>query len=477
MVRNDEGFAGTLKHIQLNDLIQMCCLSAASLTIRVKQGQRSGTIHIREGEIVHAVVDDICGEQAFYQVLGWESGVFETIDATRITEKTIAKNYQFLLMEAAHQADERGGRSGKSANLSASAKQMDAGGRIRVLIVEDSAMMRKILTSMLNADSRICVVDTAKNGEEALNMIDAQKPDLILLDVNMPVMDGSTALKHIMIKKPCPVVIMSNMGGGSHKNIIEFLNLGAVDFMSKPVKNKDIVLQQQKIVERIHAAAGARLNAFRRVKTVQSRSHESAAQLSAADRLVVIRVGAGGHADLVNLLAALPADLAACVLALKAVPPALVPDLADYYHHHSSLPVFGLTDSSIELKNNCCYFGTSGRYMRVAMQDRQPVISMQKEMPKGAERMHYLDFLLNSLFDIFASRLMLVLLSGADFGSLDDLSKIKTQKGQLIVQEPASCMVVGSLEEIIGKGLADGLADVSQIAKAIAKFASHQPAV
>ena len=477
MARHDEGFAGTLKHIQLNDLIQMCCLSAVSLTIRVKKGERLGTIHIRDGEIVHAAVDEICGEQAFYQILGWESGIFETIDATNGTETTIAKSYQFLLMEAAHQADERDGRLGKSANLNGSIEDMDAQGRIRVLIVEDSAMMRKILTSMLNADGQICVVDTAKNGEEALNMIDACKPDLILLDVNMPVMNGQTALKHIMIKNPCPVLIMSNVGAGSHKNIIDFLNLGAVDFISKPVQKKDIILQQQKIAERIHAAAGARMNAFRRVKAAQGRPREGTTVANPADKLVVIRTGAGGHADLVNLLAALPTDLAACVIALKAVPPALVPDLADYYNHHSGLPVIGMADSPIELKNGCCYFGTSGRYMQVAMKDSQPVLRLQKELPDGAEHQHYLDFLLKSILELFSSRVMLVLLSGADLGTFDNLKEIKHNKGQLIVQEPASCMVVGCLEEIIAKGLADSLADVSQIAKAITQFASLQAAV
>jgi two-component system chemotaxis response regulator CheB len=472
MVQHDEGFAGTLRHIQLNDLIQMCCLSAASLTIRVKKGERQGTIHIREGEIVHAVVDDICGEDAFYQILGWESGVFETIDATNITETTIAKNYQFLLMEAAHQVDERSVGVSESDDLHGSESDSGLESSVRVLIVEDSAMMRKILSSMLNADDRISLVGVAKNGEEALEMIDELKPDLILLDINMPVMDGSTAMKHIMIKKPCPVLIMSNIGSGSHKNIIDFLNLGAVDFMSKPVNNRDIVIQQQKIVERVLTAASARLNAFRRVKATQICSHEVCSELFPADHIVVISAGAGGHADLVNILAALPSDLSTCVLALESVPPALVPDLAAYYHLHSRLPVSGIINSFQELHNNHCYFGTRGRYMQVAMKEGQPVLNIQKEVPRDFESGNYLDFLLNSLDHVFNSRVMVLLLSGTDFKSLNGLEKIKRSGGTIVVQDPESCMVLGSLEHIIEKGLADSLADVSHIASAVVNFVS-----
>ena len=89
--------------------------------------------------------------------------------------------------------------------------------RLRVLIVDDSPIMRKILSSMLTASNRVKVVGMASNGEEAISLIDELSPDLVTLDVNMPVMDGTSTIKHIMIKKPCPVVIMSNPGEGSSK--------------------------------------------------------------------------------------------------------------------------------------------------------------------------------------------------------------------------------------------------------------------
>ena len=95
-----------------------------------------------------------------------------------------------------------------------------------MLLVDDSTLMAKILSSMLTATGDIEVVGIAQNGQDALELAESLFPDLILLDVNMPVMDGSTALKHIMIRTPCPVVVMSNVGSGSPETVIHFLDLG-----------------------------------------------------------------------------------------------------------------------------------------------------------------------------------------------------------------------------------------------------------
>jgi CheY-like chemotaxis protein len=91
----------------------------------------------------------------------------------------------------------------------------------------------------------------------------------------MPVMDGTSTIKHIMIKKPCPVVITSNPGDGSSKTIFNFLELGAVDFMSKPTKNQDILVQQQKIIERVKIAATATVKNFRIARSPQTNSRKS----------------------------------------------------------------------------------------------------------------------------------------------------------------------------------------------------------
>ena len=261
----DTGFAGTLKNIQIDDLIQMCCLSMATISIRVARDSNRGIIFIRDGEVVHAVCGDITGEEAFYRILGWARGSFETMDEYYDGENTVNKSHEFLLMEAARRSDEdMPADDDGDASADPTQTTRSVADALKVLLVEDSTLMAKILTSMLTATGTIQVVGTACNGQDALQMAQSLLPDLILLDVNMPVMDGSTAFKHIMIRTPCPVVVMSNVGSGSPEAVLQFLDLGAVDFMAKPVKNKDLLLQRHKIVSRISKAADANVKNTRR---------------------------------------------------------------------------------------------------------------------------------------------------------------------------------------------------------------------
>ena len=127
---------------------------------------------------------------------------------------------------------------------------------LRVLIVDDSAVMCRALTEMLSSEEGIHVVGTARNGEEALEQIDRVRPDLITLDVNMPVMDGSTALKHIMIRNPCPVVIVSAVSQRRESNILNFLLLGAVDYIQKPVRGE--AMARQRLIHSVGRRRAAR---------------------------------------------------------------------------------------------------------------------------------------------------------------------------------------------------------------------------
>ena len=106
----------------------------------------------------------------------------------------------------------------------------------RIMIVDDSRFIRKIVQELLQSDPGLLVAGYATNGQEALEKIDELRPDLILLDWDMPVMKGSTALMHIMIRSPCPVVILSGFVGGVGANPFDLLCLGGVDFLRKPQK-------------------------------------------------------------------------------------------------------------------------------------------------------------------------------------------------------------------------------------------------
>lgn len=474
--RRTQGFAGTLKNIQIDDLIQMCCLSMTTISIRVAQNNHQGIIYIRDGEIVHAVCGDHAGEEAFYTILGWVSGRFETLDDRYDDDNTINKSHEFLLMEAARRADEAlDPENDAPPPATPEATVVPQRERLKVLLVEDSTLMSKILSSMLMATGEIEVVGTAVNGQDALEMAHRLAPDLILLDVNMPVMDGSTALKHIMIRTPCPVVVISNVGSGSPEAVMQFLDLGAADFMAKPVKNKDLLLQQQKIVERIRRAARAEIANFRRYRptapqvTEKPTSHQRSFP---SDQLLVVLSGCSGHGALTQLLAELPDNRNLAVVILQTIPPVFLPALAAHLAKRSVFQVTPLTDGA-PLRTGCCYLGTPGHALRAVSTGRETLVEIPAHRPAAGCAVSYLDLFLCSAVDCYPGSLKVAVLSGADTGNLEGLRYIKERGARIVLQDPAACMMPETLLAVTKARLSDAIVTPEEMAGHISDWAGE----
>ncbi len=475
---SDEGFAGTLKNIQLSDLIQMCCYSGITMAINVMKGSQQGTIHVKDGEIVHAACENISGEGAFYNILAWQNGSFETIEAAPPLEHTIEKNFNYLLLEAARLSDLRT----EAENLAEEQvswedysedavivdEQLDSNDSLRVLIVDDSPMMCKVLTDILTVEGDIAVVGTAQNGEEALEKIAKLKPDIVTLDVNMPIMNGSTTLKHIMIKKPCPVIIISSMGSRSPENILEFLHLGAVDFVSKPEKMEGMANRQQRIIEKIRTAATAKIGNFTRGRKPKVVAHlrNKTKDHSPCKRLVVINSGAGGFTELVNIVHLLPSDTETSILALHEMPPEFVNSLSDYLNDITSMTVLPIQTDAL-LFGGKCYIGTNGASLKLNAALDGYTVNVEGIKSADSQADHIFDGFLHSVCNSFGGPIQVVLLSGAAVGNLDGLRYIKEKKGQIIVQPLYSCMVPEQLEKVVQAGLADREAGAEELVKQI----------
>jgi two-component system chemotaxis response regulator CheB len=463
----DSGFAGTLKNIQLNDLIQMCCLSASSLCMRVTKDDRIGTIFIVDGDIVHAACEEIVGEEAFYRILGWQTGSFESIEMSTVPQRTIQNNYHYLIMEAARRVDEQAGVQSETFDTVSAAPENAADDRLRVLIVDDSPMMRKILSSMLTSSNRVKVVGMASNGEEAISLIDDLSPDLVTLDVNMPVMDGTSTIKHIMIKRPCPVVITSNPGDGTPRTIFNFLELGAVDFMSKPTKNQDILIQQQKILERVQIAATANVGNFRiaRIPRAAAGRPASSPADGSCSRLVIVISGPGGHPEQMRLLSSLVpamADINGAVVALQSLPPAFGDAFARYLYERCGCQASAISQETF-LHPGRCYVGIHGCPLRVEINGQGPVIT-----PHAADTgMIHVDRLLTTAASAFKQDLAVVLLSGANTGEQAGLTAVHDHGGRVILRKRSSGMVAVPLDPVVEAGLADAEVNPADLMKTV----------
>lgn len=462
LTRSNEGFIGTLKNIKLIDIIQMCCLSSGSIDIHVSKDDKKGIICIRTGEIVHANCDDDYGENAFFEILGWNGGRFETQVETQIDKKSIEKGWEYLLLEAARIEDELQ-RTNTEVKMEDTKTSYHDNGNIRVMIVDDSHMMRRIIKEALDSDKMIDVVGVAKNGEEALGKLDELKPDLITLDANMPVMDGNTTLKYIMIKDPCPVSIISNMDSDTQNNIVNFLRLGAVDFISKSSIKKDTHSQQQ-LIKRVKLAASAKISKFKRFREpkILLKGTTLYKEDDTCEKLIVVNSGAGGYSELIHLISKLPEETDACVVVLQTMPLELKNHLAKYLDERSMLSVQPLVSNS-KLIRGRCYVGVNGCSLQLIKEKGTYHLIVDEDVKGNGNTLHAFDNFLSDVADSFNRHVKVGLLSGADVGDMKGLKRINENNGTIIVQELNSCMIPYSLESVVNAKLADQVSGSDEI--------------
>lgn len=449
------GFQGTLKNIQLTDLIQMCCMAGISMVIKVAQSHAGGIIYIHNGNIVHAQCVDTLGEEAFYKILAWESGSFETLSMESVPAATIDKSFQYLLLESLRKVDEQESSSpGEDESLSDEFQLELLDDTIRVMIVDDSPMMCKMLTRILKSADHIDVIGTANNGRDALEKIKDLSPDLITLDVNMPVMDGTTALKHIMIKNPCPVVIISSLGSGSLTNIMDFLQLGAVDYITKPKSGHDSTVNEATIVSRIQLAAKANISHFQRPKALKVLNQETLKNTGPCKQLVIVGSGVGGYAELIKIIASIPRDSETCVLFFHDMPQDFVAPMAAYLNQRSPSRVEQLSSNS-PLSSGRCYIGSHELLVDLKQNQGDPDIFMRINDTVPESNQTGLNHFLNQSPEVFAGQIIVMLLSGAHLGDLSGLNHVSRNKGRIFTQSMNTCMIPYTLEGAVKAGLVE----------------------
>jgi two-component system chemotaxis response regulator CheB len=441
-------------------------MSGATTAIRVTQDSQQGIIMIKDGNIVQAICNETMGEEAFYQIMSWKKGCFETMDVSPILERMIDKDWEFLLMEGSRMGDElsvAGSESDETAEKCPSSPCQD---KVRLLIVDDSPLMCRILQEILTVDDAITVVGIAHDGEEALKKIDELKPNLITLDVNMPVMDGGTALKHIMIKKPCPIVIISKLGSKSPENILDFLCLGAVDFILKPKKSEDMAHHNRQLIERIKLAARVEIGNFKRVRAprICPKPKGPSGGENPCELFVVVSSGMGGHAELIKLLSVLPGSLNACLIILQTMPPEFQIPFSEYLNSASGLSVLPLQNNS-PLLGGRCYTGIMDVSIEVTSEGGKHSLGFGNGSA-GPQPKPFDDFLCSAA-NTFPGRLLVILLSGAEVGDLEGLRRIKQRNGRVIAQKLTSCLAPYSLQKAIQANLVNLEADYFEMSMQI----------
>jgi two-component system chemotaxis response regulator CheB len=310
---------------------------------------------------------------------------------------------------------------------------------VSVLIVDDSTVLRKIVKEMFSTDSQLQVVGEAEHGLKALELIPRLKPDVVTLDVNMPVMDGLTAIKHIMIKCPTPVVMFSTLTGQGSKETFEALRYGAVDFLQKPssLLKEDLKSQHELIISRVKNAARAGIDTIRYLRPAQAA--EGAKSRSQADCRRVFAIGSsyGGYGALLGLVPELDPDLPAAYLAVLYATPTNVEAFSRYLDGHSPLTVQRALDGQT-LHPGCCYLTSVFETVGVVNQSDGLKLTVKSKPSTRPE--HSADQMMTSLAATLKDRAAGILLSGIGEDGIAGIGEILNGGGHAIVQDPKTCL-------------------------------------
>lgn len=359
-----------------------------------------------------------------------------------------------------------------------------ASARRRVLVVDDSAFMRRLVSDVVQESGEFEVVSTARDGYDALRQVAALDPDLVTLDVDMPGLDGLAALEAIMRTHPRPVVMLSAGGSdGGAEATWRALERGAVDFVRKPSGAisldleavRDQLLQALRAAARVHMAAAERSppRAVVRAPDVAATSAQAEALATASRRapraptaVVCLAASTGGPAALARVVPLLPAWPDVAVLVVQHMPPGFTASFARRLDGQSRLRVAEAVHDE-PLRAGQVYIAPGGFHLRVAGTADAPRLVLGDEAPLWGVR-PAADFLFRSVALMYSARAMGVVMTGMGRDGADGLQALREAGGAALVQDAASSVIPGMPQAALRQAGADAEVPLDELAAAIA---------
>ena len=324
--------------------------------------------------------------------------------------------------------------------------------KIRVLVVDDTAFMRKAVTQLLETDPDISVAGSAANGLEALKMIKKIKPDVITLDIDMPVMDGLTAIRHIMICCPVPIVALSSLSARGSVTF-EALRLGIVDFVPKPsgAVSPDIRSSADQIINRVKIACSMTMRNVRRVRLPKKWSAdihlESLYRYYPLEYAVVLGTTLGGPNTVIRLLSRLSPTVPASVLVIQEISPKIIHSFVARFNEYVAWKV-EVAENGILMEQGTCYICSNEFSMSITTnENNEPVLIVDKGIKKP------LNLLFSSASEVFGKNTIGVLLTGVGDDGAEGFARIRAENGETIVQDTQCCVFPNLTDNAIKKGV------------------------
>ncbi|MHB1407160.1 MAG: protein-glutamate methylesterase/protein-glutamine glutaminase [Desulfitobacteriaceae bacterium] len=378
--------------------------------------------------------------------------------------------------------------------------------RIGVLIVDDSPFMRLTIQKILSQDSGIRVLDTARDGREGIEKLKALKPQVVTMDVEMPVIDGLQALDEIMRWQPTPVIVLSSLTTQGAEATLKALDLGAFDVVAKPSGRPGADLQALtlELIDKIKAAAGVNLARLRqRGSTVSATgagttvrplgagntsakgaatvgykgdaAGGSAQTIRAAERtswprhvpeIVAIGTSTGGPSALQAVLPQLPGNFPVPVIVAQHMPPGFTAPLAERLNTLCALEVKEGIAGEV-LKAGKVYIAPAGKQMQVQRRGGQLVLQITDESPITTLYRPSVDVMFLSLAKEVGKGTLGVVMTGMGNDGMRGMREIKALEGFAIAEAEETCVVYGMPRALVEAKLADRIVPLGEIGKTI----------
>lgn len=338
---------------------------------------------------------------------------------------------------------------------------------LKLLVVDDSKTLRTSVSAIFANDPDVEIVGLATNGREALEAVRLYKPDIITMDIRMPEMDGVTALKHIMIRYPRPVVMLSSLTMEGAAVTFDALRYGAVDFIAKPsaVDGEDVSAQENEIRNKVKFASVVQVHA---IKYIRNLPNPNLARRDASQQLCrkIVTIGSaeGGYGALLKLVPNLRAEIPVAYLCTLYAAPEYVDAFATYLNNYSAVEVKRASHGE-EVLPGVCYLNSGDNYMTVDKDD-DGSCHLHIQPAPFSSRKGAIDMLMFSAAESMGEQAIGLVLSGTGSDGAEGMQEIYRVGGTALVQDLNSCLykdMVNATLEMCPQAIAFGDQQIAEV--------------
>lgn len=338
---------------------------------------------------------------------------------------------------------------------------------IRVLVVDDSAYVRKVVSQMLSRSPFLEVVGTARDGAEALELVEELKPDVVTCDLNMPVLDGPGFVRAQMDRRPIPIVIIS-IAAEAGVQVLAALDAGAIDFVQKPtaLATEKLMDIADELLDKVKAAALAPMRRHAaltpgEISTVPMPRRPGRGNVD----IVVLGVSTGGPQGLKRVIPRIPADCPVPIAIVMHMPAGYTEMYAKNLNDLSAIAVMEASEGQI-MTGGTAYLAQAGRHLSFR-RDGSNVVTHLDVRPLNTLHRPSVDVMFQSAAEVFDSRVLGVVMTGMGSDGKEGAAWIKARGGQIFTEAEDSCVVYGMPRSVVEAGLSDRVLPLERLAGGI----------